>query len=302
VFSPRDVVPGGAVLVAFAAVLAVGGGAARASATADAPFPVPPAGASVYARQLGTRALGLAVVPRGGKSLLAQASVVGRQGNGIPGLRLAFTVEGRTKTAAPCGPGCYRASFSPRRAPRAVDVVLPGGARKWHVALPAAWPPRDATRLVARAGRAWRALESLSFSETLGSGTGHTAVSTWRIQAPDRVAYQVVKGWAGIVIGARRWDRAPGAKRWESSPQTRLNQPVPPWASPRDARVLGEVTYRGRRAVRVSFFDKRSPAWFTLVLDRATLRTLDLRMVTNAHFMHDVYGSFDSTTPIVPPS
>jgi hypothetical protein len=104
------------------------------------------------------------------------------------------------------------------------------------------------------------------------------------------------------VIGTRRWDRAPGAKRWETSPQTRLHQPVPPWASARDAHVLGEVTYRGRPAVRVSFFDPGSPAWFTLVLDRKTFRTLDLRMVTNAHFMHDVYGSFDSTPAIVPPS
>jgi hypothetical protein len=300
VFSPRDVVPGGAVLVACATVLATSPGAARASAAAESAFPVPPAGATVYARQLGTRALGLAVVPRG-SSLVAQASVVGRQGNGVPGLRVAFEVDGRRKAATTCGPGCYRASFSPRRAPRAVDVVLPGGAPKWHVALPAAWPARDATELVARAERAWRKLESLSFRETLGSGTGHVAVSSWRVQAPDRVAYEIEKGWAGIVIGTRRWDRAPGAERWERSAQTPIHQPVPPWGSPRDAHVLREVTYRARPAVRVSFFDRQSPAWFTLLLDRKTFRTLDLRMVTNAHFMHDVYGSFDSTPAIVAP-
>jgi hypothetical protein len=68
-----------------------------------------------------------------------------------------------------------------------------------------------------------------------------------------------------------------------------------------DAHVLGPVTHDGRPAVRVSFFDPGSPAWFTLVLDRATQRTLDLRMVTNAHFMHDVFRAFDSTPPIVPP-
>ena len=68
-----------------------------------------------------------------------------------------------------------------------------------------------------------------------------------------------------------------------------------------DAHVLGAVTFGGREAVRVSFFDPGSPAWFTLVLDRKTFRTLDSRMVTNAHFMHDVYRSFDSTPAIVAP-
>ena len=66
-------------------------------------------------------------------------------------------------------------------------------------------------------------------------------------------------------------------------------------------QVLGNVTYAGRPAIRVSFFDPGSPAWFTLVLDRKTFRTLDSHMVTNAHFMHDVYGSFDTTPAIVPP-
>jgi hypothetical protein len=65
--------------------------------------------------------------------------------------------------------------------------------------------------------------------------------------------------------------------------------------------VLGDVTYTGRPAVRVSFFDPLSRAWFTLVLERKTSRTLDSHMVTNAHFMHDSYGSFDSTPAIVPP-
>jgi hypothetical protein len=48
----------------------------------------------------------------------------------------------------------------------------------------------------------------------------------------------------------------------------------------------------------VSFFDPKTPAWFTVVLDRQTLRTLDLRMVTTAHFMHQVYGAFDATPAI----
>ena len=30
-------------------------------------------------------------------------------------------------------------------------------------------------------------------------------------------------------------------------------------------------------------------------------RTLESHMVTNAHFMHDVYSAFDSTPPVVAP-
>jgi hypothetical protein len=44
-----------------------------------------------------------------------------------------------------------------------------------------------------------------------------------------------------------------------------------------------------------------TPAWFTVVLDRQTLRTLDLRMITTAHFMHDVYGPFNQPFRLRPP-
>jgi hypothetical protein len=286
---------------AAALLAACQSGAQAASTTRDPTFPRPPRGATVFSRQLGNNALALAVVPQGGTTVRVQASVVGRQGNGVKGLRVAFTVAGHRKRATACAPGCYRATFSAAGAPRAVDVEAPGLARPWHVDLPAAWPPRDASALVARTGKVWRALHSLTFRETLGSGVGQVVASTWRVQAPDRLAYQVKGGWAGVVIGPRRWDRAPGAKRWEASAQTRLRQPVPFWVQVTDAHVLGDVTYNGRKAVRVSFFDPASLAWFTLVIDRKTLRTLDSHMVTNAHFMHDSYSSFDSTSAIVPP-
>jgi hypothetical protein len=256
----------------------------------------------VFARQLGPDALALAVVPRGRTGVELRASVIGRQGDGVDGLHVAFTVAGRRLGASSCGRGCYRALFAPARTPRWVNVAVRGRlARPWHVPLPAAWPPRDATQLLEGAGKTWRALQSLTFRESLGSGTGRVVVSTWHVQAPDRLAYQIDHGWAGVVIGARRWDRAPGAAEWQSSPQTRLRQPVPFWASVTDAHVLGSLTFAGRPAVRASFFDPKSPAWFTVVLDRKTRRTLDSQMVTNAHFMHDMYSAFNSTAPVVPP-
>jgi len=184
-----------------------------------------------------------------------------------------------------------------------VAVTLSGTRNgSWHVALPGAWPPRPAGSLVARAGRVWRALDSLTFDEQLTSGVGISVSSTWRVERPDRVAYVVKGGWAGIVVGTKRWDRAPGSSRWEASSQSRLPQPLPAWVGVTDAHVLGNVTYHGRRAVKVSFFDPPSRAWFTLVIDRKTFRTLDVWMVTNAHFMRDVYRAFNSTPAIVPPA
>ena len=255
----------------------------------------------MYSRQLGSDVLALGVVPRRG-SLLAQASVVGAQGRGVSGLAVSFAVQGTTKAAAACGAGCYRATLATKGRPASVDVVLHGRpAAHWRVALPATWPPPDASALLARAGAVWRSLRSLSFSESLASGVGYVALSTWRIQAPDRIAYQVKDGYAGIVVGATRWDKGPGAKHWVSSPQMRLTQPVPGWVKVTDAHVLGSTTVRGRPAWRISFYDPGTPGWYTVLVDKTLLRTYEVRMTATAHFMRDDYGSFNTTPAIVPP-
>ena len=195
-----------------------------------------------------------------------QSSVA--RGNGVAGLRVTLAVSGRRKLAVACGAGCYSAGFTPGTRPRSVEVTLNGSRNgSWRVTLPAAWPARPAGLLVARAARVWRSLNSLTFREDLVSGVGISVSSTWRVQRPDRVAYEVQGGWAGVVVGTRRWDRAPGSTRWEPSSQSRLPQPLPAWVGVTNAHVLGDVTYRGRRAVRVSFFDPASRAWFTLAID-----------------------------------
>jgi hypothetical protein len=264
-------------------------------------FPSPPPNAVVFARELGPDALALAVVPRSGSALL-QASVVGQLGQGVRGLDIAFTAGGTSKRATPCGPGCYRATVAAPARLRAVDVHVRGTpvAGRWHVMMPAAWPPRDASALVTGADRAWRSLRSLAFLELIASDPRHKLRSTWQVEAPDRLAYQILGGWDGIVVGDRRWDRPPGGK-WKASPQSPVTQPVPPWLAAMDARVLGTTTVRGKPAWKVSFFDPKAHAWFTLLLDRATLRTLDSRMTTTAHFMHDVYHSFNRSPAIRPP-
>lgn len=257
-------------------------------------FPVPPKGGVLFARQWGGRALALGVVPQRGH-VLAQASVLGGQGLGVSGL--AVTLNGRP--AAPCGSGCYAATLpgSPR------SIVVHARSTSWRVELPAEWPPRDGTAVVDRATAAWRALRSLSFNEHLASDAIHETTSAWRIEAPDKVAYQIVDGGgSGIIVGDRRWDRTTTKGKWVESAQTELVQPLPPWTGVRDAHVLAADTVRGRPVWRVSFFDPGTPAWFTVAIDRRNYRTLESMMITTAHFMHDVYGSFNATPAIKPPS
>ena len=84
---------------------------ARAAPASDHPsFPAPPDGAVVFSRELGSDALAFGVVPEAA-GIAVQASLVGPQGRGVSGRSVAFTVQGRTKEASACGPGCYRAAF-----------------------------------------------------------------------------------------------------------------------------------------------------------------------------------------------
>lgn len=265
-------------------------------------FPAPPAGAVLFARADGSNVLALAVAPRG-RSLLLQASVLGTQGKGVEGLDVSFTLQRRSARAAACGPGCYRTLLPVAGRPQAVLVDVRGAtaATHWRVALPSPWPPANATALMARTDRVWRSLRSLTFRERLASDSSHAVESVWRAAAPDRIAYTVKGGYSSVVIGGRRWDRAPGGRWVESSQTAPIHQPVPFWTAVTNARVLGSATLRGHDVWRVSFFDPGTPGWFEVAIDKRTLHTLELSMFATAHFMHDVYSGFDQSAGISPP-
>jgi hypothetical protein len=268
--------------------------------TVQAGFPAPPRGAVVYARQLGRNALALGLVPEADE-LIAQASVVGPAGDGVSGLDVSFAAGGSVARARSCGPGCYRAALPADAAPRTLDVTVAGDeSTRWVVSLPAQWPPRSGAATVARANSAWRALRSLSFEETLGSGLPHVVRSSWQVEAPNRLAYQIVGGAEAVILGSQRWDRNPGGP-WKESPQRPIRQPVPPWVGATNAYVVGTTAVAGRPAIVVTFFDPNTPGWYRLVVERDSGRTTDVRMTATSHFMHDRLRSFDSTPRIRPP-
>lgn len=262
-------------------------------------FPSPPAGALVLGREDRDLAVGLAVSRRAGR-LALQASVVGPD-QPISGLTVSF--DPGAAAARPCGEGCYRASVA-GPAPRSVRVSIRGPNRppsSVAFALPASVPGPSATALVRRAGTTWRRLKTLVNHDRLSSGPGATIHTVWRFQAPYRYTYEIRNGPAAVSIGSRRWDRLPG-HGWQESQQDPIRQPIPLWQGVSNAHFLGTSTLRGRPVVRASFFDPQLHAWFTIVVDRATMHTLDLHMTATAHFMHEVYGPFDSPLRIVPPT
>ena len=115
-------------------------------------------------------AVGLAVSPRG-RNVAARVTVLGPDGKGIDGLRVR--VGG--VDADPCRPGCYRATIPLHRP---IDVALEGKGAKpatLRFELPPRWPAPDATALVTKVDRAFRALRTVVIHEHLASSSRNAA-------------------------------------------------------------------------------------------------------------------------------
>jgi len=292
-----------------AAALLVAGGIAAAVAFAwhgsSDPSPVattglavsvsytPPRGAVVVAGESGSRAVALAA--KGG---LLTATVLGPSGDPESGLHVSFRANGNVVQAKRCGRGCYTAV-----APRAsrIEVSL-GTGPPLTFRLPA--HPRPAAAIVKRATRVFRHLSSLVYVESLRSSPKAGLLTTWRMQAPDRLAYSIKDGASAIVVGNRRWDRPDDHAAWSSSPQApKLSVPEPTWGNLTvNAHILGTDRVDGRPVWIVSFANPSIPAWFTAWIDRSSYRTLRLRMTAASHFMFHRYVEFDRSLKIVPPA
>jgi len=266
-------------------------------ATANRAFPAPPQGAVVFSRPDGSDVLALAVVP--GRPLRLQASVLGGQGEGVSGLNVSFRVGSEALDAESCGAGCYRASAASTTAPKLVEVKVARDEKTttWRVPMPRPWPPRDASAIVERATRTFRALRTVAVRDWLASGPGRPLFTRWTLVAPNRLTYEIENGAAAVIIGNRRWDKLSPDAKWEESPQTPIHQPSPFWRSWTDARVLAST----KSAWVVSFFDPQTPGWYELRIARASMHVLDLRMHATAHFMREAYSQFNAPLKVTPP-
>lgn len=266
--------------------------------------PAPPRAALVLARGHGNLAVALAA-RRVGRGLRLTATVVAPDGTGLRGLDVRFALGGRTlPPASPCGAGCYAAATSAGGDAQRVAIVLSGPARpRSSVAftLPAQWPV-SAAPLLRGAERVFRSLRSVVWRERLSTGMRGPTTSMWRSEAPDRLSYRTASGNAGVVIGARRWDLVVGGGWKRSLQNPPLDLPAVLWgAGAYDVMLLGGGRLDGRAVVRFSFFEPTTPAWYTVTIDRSTLRTLNVDMTAAAHFMQNRYLAFNVPRLIRPP-
>jgi copper transport protein len=263
------------------------GGAAVAAA---APPHAPPRDAVVLAAEDDDVAIGLAASPRG-RRVAVQVTALGPEGKGVDGLDVEVAGTG----TRPCGPGCYAATIPLPAPPRRVPVRV--GSRTLPFTLPAKWPAPAAGALVRRVDRVFRGLRTLVIHEQLASSARNALTTTYRVQAPNRLSYRIVRGPEAVIIGRRRWDRLRGG-RWQRSEQDPIRQPEPFWGSDpmRNAHLLA----RGRTLL-ASFYDPKLPAWFELTIDPRSGWMLALKMTAMAHFMRHRYSGFNAPLEIVPP-
>ena len=148
----------------------------------------------------------------------------------------------------------------------------------------------------------FRSLRSAVYRERLSTGAGKATTTLWRHEAPDRLSYDSDNGNAGVVIGRTRWDLVVGGGWKRSLQHPPLAMPAVPWgAGAYDVNLLGGGRIDGRAVVRLSLFEPSTPAWYTVTLDRATLRPVIVDMTATAHFMRDRYLAFDVPRQIRPP-
>jgi copper transport protein len=259
---------------------------AQAAQPSPAPAP-PPVGAVVSAGEAGPLGVAIAVEPK-----RLTATILSPAGGGLSGLEVH--IDGTLADA--CGHGCYTAAGV--ASGRIVEVQVNGFGPVQRVSLAVPLHPVPADALVRRVRTVYRALRSVSYRERLASDVTHALVAHWILEKPNRVEYSIANGGAqGIVIGARRWDREQPTGGWIESAQTPLPQPATQWTYATNAYVLAQTS----TTTTVSFVDPTIPAWFTLSLDRRTLRPRVLRMTAAAHFMVDRYLSFNEPRAIRPP-
>ena len=263
-------------------------------------FPSPPPGALVLAREAGTSALGLAIVPGAAQSLV-RVSVLGGDGSPASGLDVALTAGKSTTKLPACAAGCYQAEVATSTLAGRVTVSL--GASRYGFALPAPLRLPDGTATVARAGVVWRGLKTLVWHERLAASPTEALNTVYKAVAPDQLAYTISNRSSAIIIGLRRWDQPTPTAKWTRSIQNPpVHQPVPFWAGVSDARVIGSGVVGGRPVWEITFFDPLTPAWFDAKIDKQNGRTLRLGMTAVAHFMRHVYGPFNAPFRLHPPA
>lgn len=279
---------------------AAGEEGAATAACDPCPQPKPRAGELAVAEQAGS-SLVAAWMRREDGRLTGELRVYGLN---LKPVRADVEVVGARTSG--CGPGCWR--FSLRGRTRTLRVRVPEKGDVYTAALPARWVEggsERARRLLERAEQTMRGVRSVREWERVASGPDSKVVTRYRLQAPDRFAYEVTSGAETVVIGDRQWLRTEDLP-WELR---EFGAGLPfrterwfRWSIyGRSVRLLDVGREDGRRAARLALFDEATPVWYRLTVDLATMRVLHTRMIADGHFMTQRFNGFNEPVSIEPP-
>jgi hypothetical protein len=159
--------------------------------------------------------------------------------------------------------------------------------------------------LLDRAQTTMRSLHSIRQVEDVTSGPGTFARTTYRLLAPDRLAYTTDRGVQGVTVGARQFVRVPGGT-WQVTP-TAADVPFrtaswfrfTPYATA--VRLLGEHTAGGRRIAELALMDPGTPVWTQLTVDEGSGRVLRDALVLPARLVTHRNAGFDAPVSISEP-
>jgi copper transport protein len=281
---------------------AAGAGAPPAAACTPCPLPSPRQDELAVADQGGSDVVA-AWVRRAGDALVGTVRLYGLDDRPVSD---QLVVLGGRQTS--CGRGCARFLHrAPAPAVLTVRVVQKG--RSYLARLPVRWRAGEegrARRLVVRAQNVMRALASVREVERVSSVPGISAVTRYRLRAPNRMAYRTNRDVQSVVVGVKQWTRGQPDAPWQRSEfggglpfRTRSWFAWTTYA--RHAYVLGERREGRRRVAVVALMDPGTPAWWRLVIDLGTHRVLGGRLVTYGHFMTQRFFDFDRPLRIEPP-
>ncbi|MGI8622034.1 MAG: hypothetical protein ACR2NB_00795, partial [Solirubrobacteraceae bacterium] len=201
-----------------------------------------------------------------------------------------------------CGAGCRRFRLPPNAALR---VAVAERGRSFVVTLPTRWRPEGsprARRLLERAQATMRRLRSAREVEEVSSGPGSFARTTYRLRAPDRMAFSTDRGVQSVIVGRRRAFRASGGP-WQAGDYSgALAFRTRTWFTwttyARAVRLVGERREGGRRLADLALMDEATPVWIRLTVDLDSGRVVRERMTSNGHFLTARYSRFDRPTTI----
>lgn len=273
---------------------------AGAAAACD-PCPLPAAQHQelAVAEQAGPAVAAFWLRREGGSSLRGTLRVLDRDAGAVS----VVLAKGKL---AECGSGCWRLS-APASLRRLTAIVTIDG-ESYRTSVPARWSRQRnaaARRLLTRAQQRMRSLRSLRLDEITTSGPASYARVRYRFREPDRMAYRTNGGARVIAIGPTAYTAIPGRDLWRKgkfgADGFRLASFFRWSAYARTVRWLGPARVRGRQVVEIALYDRATPLWYRLAIDRQSGRVLRERLIAESHFMSRRFYAFNSPIRIERP-